>query len=187
MKKNVLVTVLVLFGLTMFFGCASMHTWPDYERSAEHKMIAIQEQIGDGLKTGVLSPDQSQMFLSTLKGIRIDYSALRDKVVPQENWTILHQRLDTLGSEINRALTRNARIEEPVNGDKIATLQRIIDDARITRRLTLTEEREFQARLDSIRREYLRMMEGDRRVTYEERADIAQRLDFLASDLKRFR
>ena len=47
-----------------------MQTWPTYERSAENKMVVIQEKIGDGLKTGALSPDQSQMFLSTLKGIR---------------------------------------------------------------------------------------------------------------------
>ena len=47
-----------------------MQTWPDYERSAENKMVVIQENIGDGLKTGALTPDQAQMFLTTLKGIR---------------------------------------------------------------------------------------------------------------------
>jgi hypothetical protein len=32
-------------------------------------MVVIQEKIRDGLKTGTLSPDQSQMFLTTLKEI----------------------------------------------------------------------------------------------------------------------
>ena len=80
MKKAILLTVLMVFGLALFSGCATMpQTWPDYERSAENKMVVIQEKIGDGLKTGALSPDQSQMFLTTLKGIRTDYTALRDR------------------------------------------------------------------------------------------------------------
>lgn len=29
-------------------------------------MVVIQEKIGDGLKTGALTPDQSQRFLTTL-------------------------------------------------------------------------------------------------------------------------
>jgi hypothetical protein len=44
-------------------------TYPDYERSAARWMVVIQEKIRDGLKTGTLSPDQSQMFLTTLKEI----------------------------------------------------------------------------------------------------------------------
>jgi len=35
-------------------------------------MGVIQDKIGDGLKTGALTPDQSQMYLTTLKGIRTD-------------------------------------------------------------------------------------------------------------------
>ena len=82
---------------------------------------------------------------------------------------------------------RPARIEEPRNGDRIVALQRRIDDGRISRRLPQTEEREFQSRLDSIRRDYLRMTEGGRSTTYEERADISRRLDSLETDLNRFR
>jgi len=52
-------------------------------------MVVIQEKIGDGLKTGALSPDQSQMFLTTLKGIRTDYEALRDKVISWNEWDSL--------------------------------------------------------------------------------------------------
>ena len=54
MKNFAFLTVLVVFGLALFSGCASVQTWPDYERSAENKMVVIQEKIGDGLKTGAL-------------------------------------------------------------------------------------------------------------------------------------
>jgi len=53
--------------------------------------------------------------------------------------------------------------------------------------LPSTEGREFQSRLDSIRRDYLRMTEGGRQPTSEERADISLRLDSLEKDLNRFR
>ena len=59
MKKAILLTVLMVFGLAVFSGCASMQRWPGSERSAENKMVAIQEKIGDGLKTNALTPDQS--------------------------------------------------------------------------------------------------------------------------------
>jgi hypothetical protein len=186
-QKVVFMTVVMVFGLALFSGCATVQTWPDYERNAENKMVVIQEKIGDGLKTGALTPDQSQMFLTTLKGIRTDYEALREKRVYREEWESLHGRLDALGDDINRALARTPGIEEPRNGDRIVALQRRLDDARISRRLPLTEEREFQSRLDSIRREYLRMTEGGRYSTTEERTDISRRLDSLETDLNRYR
>ena len=187
MKKVILLSVLVVFGLALFSGCATTQTWPDYERNAENKMVVIQEKIGDGLKTGALTPDESQMYLTTLKGIRTDYEVLREKRVYRDEWESLLGRLDALGDEINRALTRTTRIEEPRNGDRIVALQRRIDDGRISRRLPLTEEREFQSRLDSIRRDYLRMTEGGRYSAYEERTDIARRLDTLERDMDRYR
>jgi hypothetical protein len=188
MKKAILLTVLMVFGLALFSGCATMpQTWPDNQRSAENKMVVIQEKIGDGLKTGALTTDQSQMFLTTLKGIRTDYEALRDRSVRQEEWSSLLGRLDVLGDEINRALARTTRIEEPRNGDRIVTLQRRIDDGRTSGRLPQTEGRDYQSRLDSIRSDYLRMTEGGRSTTYEQRSDISRRLDSLEADLNRFR
>jgi len=187
MKNAILLTVLLVVGLVLFSGCASMQRWPDYERSAENKMVVIQEKIGDGLKTGALTPDQSQMFLTTLKDIRTEYTALRDKEVSRDEWNRLLGRLDVLGEEINRALARPARIEEPRNADRIVALQRRIDDGRTSGRLPSKEGRDYQSRLDSIRRDYLRMTEGGRSTTYEERADISRRLDSLETDLNRFR
>ena len=49
------------------------------------------------------------------------------------------------------------------------------------------EEQEFQARLDSIRREYLRMTDDGRYSTYEERTDISRRLDLLEAEMSKYR
>jgi hypothetical protein len=188
MKNAILLTVLMVFVLALFSGCATMpQTWPDYERSAENKMVVIQEKIGDGLKTGALTPDQSQTFLTTLKGIRTDYTALRDKEVSRDEWDRILGRLDALDAEINRALARPSRIEEPRNGDRIVALQKRIDDGKTSGRLPRAEGSDYQTRLDSIRRDYLGMTEGGRSTTSEERADISRRLDSLETDLNRFR
>jgi hypothetical protein len=191
MKKAILLTVLMAFGLALLSGCVTMpQRWPDQERIAENKMVVIQERIGDGLKTNALSPDQSQMYLTTLKGIRTDYTALRDKEVTRDEWDRLNGRLDALGEEINRALTRPAtpaRIEEPRNADRIVAVQKRIDDGRTSGRLSSTDGIAYQERLDSIRRDYLRMTEGGRYATNEERTDISRRLDSLETDLNRSR
>ena len=191
MKKAILLTVLMAFGLALLSGCATMpQRWPDQERIAENKMVVIQEKIGDGLKTNALTPDQSQMYLTTLKGIRTDYTALRDKEVSRDEWDRLNGRLDALGEEINRALARPAspsRIEEPRNSDRIVALQRRIDDGRTSGRLSPAVGGDYQSRLDSIRRDYLRMTDGGRYATNEERTDISRRLDSLETDLNRYR
>jgi hypothetical protein len=107
-------------------------------------------------------------------------------VVSREEWDRLLGRLDVLGEEINRALDRTARIEEPRrNGDRIVAFQRRIDDGRMSGRLSPAEGREFQARLDSIRRDYLRMTEGGRYATHEERSEVSRRLDSMETDLNR--
>ena len=188
MKKNTLLSVFVIFGLFLFSGCAAFQIWPDDERGVENKMVVIQEESGDGLKTGALTPDQSQMFLTTLKEIRKDYAEKRGKEVYRDEWENIHGRLDSLGDEISRAMSRTTRIvEEPRNGDRIAAIQRKIDDGRMSKRLYQSDEREFQSRLDSIRREYMRMTEGGRYATHEEREDISRRLDVLETDLNRLR
>jgi hypothetical protein len=186
-QKAIFMAVLMVFGLALFSGCATTQKWPDYERNAENKMVVIQEKIGDGLKTGALTPDQSQIFLTRLKGIRTDYEVLREKRVYRDEWESLLGRLDALGDDINAAMARPARIEEPRNGDRIVDLQRRIDDGRINRRWSLTDERDYQFRLDSIRRDYLRMTEGGRYSTIEERTDISRRLDLLETDMNRNR
>ena len=187
MKKNIYITVLVVFGLALFTGCVTVQTWPDDERNAENKMVVLQGKIGDGLKTGALTPDQSQMYLTKLKDIQTDYAALRNKRVYRSEWTSIHARLDALGAEIDRARGRATRIEESGNGSRIAALQRRIDDGRASGRLPMTEGRAYQSRLDSIRSDSLRMTEAGRSISHEEREDISRRLDSLEKDLERYR
>ena len=192
MKKNIKTIILMVVGAALFSGCAtmSMHTWPDDEKNVEAMIVTISQQVGEGLRTGAITIDQSQMFLTTLKGIRTDYEALRDREVSRDEWDRLHGRLDALDAEINRALARPARpaaIEGPRNGDRIVALQRRIDEGRTNGRLPSPEGRDYQSRLDSIRSDYLRMTEGGRSTTNDERADISRRLDSLETDLNRFR
>jgi hypothetical protein len=104
MKKAIFLTLLIIFAFVLFSGCVSTQRWPDCQRSAENRMAVIQNKIGDGLQTGVLTPDQSHMFLRTLKDIRRDYTALIDREVVQAAWDRLFGRLDALGEEIKRAL-----------------------------------------------------------------------------------
>jgi hypothetical protein len=184
-KSVVYLTAVMVFGLILITGCAAIQIWPDYQRTAENKMFVIQDKIGDGLKSGALSLDQSQNFLTKLKKIRADYAALKDRSVYRDEWDSLIDRIDALGEEVDMALVRTTRIQEPVIGDRIVALQRRIDDGSISKRLSLTEERDFQFRLDTIRRDYMRMTESGRYATYEEEADISRRLDSLESDLNR--
>jgi hypothetical protein len=66
-------------------------------------------------------------------------------------------------------------------------LQRRIDDVRNSKRLSLAEERDFQSRLDAVRRDYMRMTDGGRYPTNADEADISRRLDSLEMDLNRLR
>lgn len=188
MKRFLLWSVFVVFGFFMVSGCANMpQTWPDNERSAELKMVVIQERLGEGLKSGALTLDQTQIFLATLKDIRTDYTLLRDRRVYREEWESIFRRLDALEYDINRALARPAGYDGPRNGDRIIALQRRIDDGRMSSRYSATEWLELQDRLDYVRRDYLRMTEDGRYTTYEEGADISRRLDSLEMDIERLR
>jgi hypothetical protein len=207
MKTFALLTVLVGLVLALFSGCASMQTRSVYERSSENKMVVIQEKIGDGLKTGLLTPDQSRMYLATLKDIQTDYAGFIGKSVSHEERNRLQGRLDVLGDLINRALApanineepkdsfwerfgrdigvlpRTQKIEEPTIGERIIKLQTRIDDERNSGRMSLKNGSEFYARLDSVRSDYLLMTKGGRVPTNKEREEISSLLDSLESDI----
>ncbi len=185
--KTLYVLLLVFLATTLISSCASMHTWPDDERSAESKMVTIEQRLGDGLRTGALTPDQTQMHLTSLKGIRMDYSSLRNKPVYQDQWNNLHRRLDILDDEITRELMRGTGTRAPTYEDRIVNLQRDLDAARMGHRLSPHEEREFQTRLDARRRDAARLSESGMSTRYQEREDLSRQLDALAADLKRFR
>jgi hypothetical protein len=207
MKKFALLTVLMGLGLALFSGCASMQTRLGYERSAETKMIVIQEKIADGVKTGALAPDQSRMYQATLKDIQADYAGFRGKSVSTEERNSLQGRLDVLGDVVYRALNpakkneapkdsfwerlgrdmgvlpSTGKTKEPTMGDRIITIQKKIDDGRSSGAFSLKQGNDFQAVLDYARREYLRMLDGVRPATIEESAAVSRLLDSLESDL----
>jgi hypothetical protein len=147
-------------------------------------MFALQRRIGDGLKNGELSANQAQVLLVKLEDIRRDYTLLRDRTATRDEWERLLKRLDMLEDEINMAVARPARIDETRIEDRIIAFQRKIDEGRISGRLTRLEGRDFQARLDAIRSDFLRMTRG-RLFTQEEREEILRRLDLLERDLNR--
>lgn len=186
MKKMRLLGIVPLAVVILAQCAVGPQRWPEYERRAEDRMMLLQEKIGEGLKTGALTPAPAQIHLARLEDIRRDYRVLRDKMAYREEWDSFFRRLDLLDAEINRDLVRPARMELPRVEDRIIPLQRRIDDGRSTGRLTSAEARDFQARLDAIRSDDSRKMEG-RPITYEERADILRRLDLLETDLNRFR
>jgi hypothetical protein len=183
MKTSIGITTSLLLSLALLLGCAAMRVWPDHEQRVDSKMVLIQEKIGDGLKTGNLTPDQSQMYLTTLKDIRTDAEELRGKSIYEEKWKGVHGRLDALGAEIDREAARAPRGEEQRTGDRMLGLQRKIDDGRASGRIPPTEGKAFQARLDSIRVDHSRMIEGGRSPTSDERAEIVRRMDSLDRDL----
>ncbi len=184
MKKILLIGFVPL--VLLFVGsCATTQTWPDYERNSEIKMDLIKQKIGDGLKSGALTDDQSQMFLARLKAIRTDYEGLRGRAVHRDEWRDLMGRLDRLSDDVERAMARQPKYDRIHAEDRISAIQRRIDELRISGRITPAESRDFQDRLDAIRNDYYRTTERTRPTTYDE--DIYRRLDLLESDLNRFR
>lgn len=187
MRKLLLLGFLPLLAVVLAQCATGPHRWPEYERRAEDRLMALQERIGEGLKSGALTPAQAQAHLARLEDLRREYRMLRDKPTYREEWDTFFRRLQLFEDEINRDLVRPARIDVPPPRieDRFIAVQRRIDDARATGRLGPAEGRDYQARLDTIRADYSRMMEG-RPITYEERIDIARRLDLLEADLSRF-
>jgi hypothetical protein len=208
MKKLVLFSVLLGSVLALFSGCATTRTSSAYERSTETRMIVIQEMIEDGQKTGALTPDQSRMYLETLKDIQTDYAGLRGKSVSREERNNFQGRLDVLGDVVNKAITRTKKNEklkssfwervgqdigvlsktekpkEPTMGDRIIKLQKKIDDGRSGGAFSLKQGNDFQTLLDYVRSQYLLMMKGGRTATVEEKEVISRLLDSLETDLR---
>lgn len=150
-------------------------------------MVLLQEKIGDGLKTGALSTEDAQTHLARLEDARRDYRSLMDKPASRDEWESFLRRLDTLEADVESDLRRPPRVEPmPRIDERLLTLQRRIDDGRSAGRLTPAEASDYQARLDLIRRDYLRLMEG-RPLTYESGTEIVRRLDALERDLDRYR
>jgi hypothetical protein len=77
-----------------------------------------------------------------------------------------------------------SRIDETRIEDRMIALQRKLDEGMMAGRLMRVQGREFQVRLDAIRREFLQPIK-DRPLTQEEKGDISSRLDSLERDINR--
>jgi hypothetical protein len=204
MKYSALLSALVVSGLLLFSGCATMQA---SERSTETKMIVIQEKVEDGEQTGVLAPDQSRIYLATLKDIRTEYAGMSGKNSSRQKMDSLRDRLDVLEQVVNKALIppkkadepedtfwervgrdlgileRTENVKAPTIGDRMIKVQKRIDDGRNSGAFDLSMADGFQAKMDYIRKEYLRMMEGGRTPPIEEKELISRLLNSLEDDL----
>jgi hypothetical protein len=175
----------ILLMATFLVQCATApQRWPSYERRVEDRMASIQTRIGDGLVNGELTPNEGQGFLAKLDGIRDDYTTLRDTATTQEKWEELLGRLDTLESELDKTVAYPTRSDEIRIEDRMISIQRMIDEGRLSRRLNRMQWRNFQARLDAIRSEYFQMTK-DRSLTTEEKTEISRQLDILEGEINK--
>jgi len=184
MKKRMLLVVVPLM-MAVLVQCVSVpQRWPAYERRTEDRMFALQQKIGTGLASGELNPNEAQNLLAKLENVRGEYMVLRERRTTAEEWDPLLGRLDDLEREVNRVRVQPSRIDETRIEDRMIVLQRRIDEGIVAGRLARVQGREFQLRLDSIRREFLQRIK-DRPFTPEERGEISSRLDSLERDLNR--
>ena len=184
MKKRMLLVVVPLM-MAVLVQCVSVpQRWPAYERRTEDRMFALQQKIGTGLASGELNPNEAQNLLAKLENVRGEYMVLRERRTTAEEWDPLLGRLDDLERDVNRVRAQPSRIDETRIEDRMIALQRRIDEGITAGRLTRIQGREFQLRLDAIRREFLQRIK-DRPFNPEERADISTRLDSLERDINR--
>ncbi|HWR58100.1 MAG TPA: hypothetical protein VN328_04355, partial [Thermodesulfovibrionales bacterium] len=69
---------------------------------------------------------------------------------------------------------------------RFTAVQRRIDDYRRTVRLTDEEARDYRVRLDAIRHDYTRVLDGNRFIQFNEK-DVSRSLHQLEKDLDRHR
>ncbi len=183
--KKILFLVLVPVMMAVLIQCVMVpQRWPAYERRTEDRIFSLQQGIGNGLASGELTPNEAQNLLAKLENIRREYTVLRERRTMAEEWDPLLGRLDDLEREVNRVRAQPSRIDETRIEDRMIVLQRRIDEGIMAGRLTRVQGREFQLRLDSIRREFLQRIK-DRPFTPEERSDISSRLDSLEREINR--
>ena len=129
-------------------------------------------------------PRQFRSNKTSEKDIRRDCTVLRERRTTQEEWYPLLGRLDDLEREVGRVHAQPSRIDETRIEDRMIVLQRRIDEGIVAGRLMRVQGREFQLRLDAIRRDFLQQIK-DRPFTPEERAEISSRLDSLEREINR--
>jgi uncharacterized protein YlaN (UPF0358 family) len=183
--RKILFLAVVPVMMAVLIQCVSApQRWPAYERRTEDRMFALQQRIGNGLASGELTPNEAQNLLAKLENIRREYTVLRERRSTAEEWDPLLGRLDDLERDVGRVRAQPSRIDETRIEDRMIVIQRRIDEGIMAGRVTRVQGREFQLRLDAIRREFLQRIK-ERPFTLEERGDISSRLDSLERDINR--
>ena len=184
-KKKIPLLAIFLGMMTVLVQCASVsQRWPENERRTEDRMFLLQQAIGNGLGSGELTSMEAQNFLAKLDNLRRDYTVLRERMTTQAEWAPLLTKLEDMEKEVKVVRAYPSRIDETRLEDWMIVLQRRIDDGILIGRLPRAQGREFQLRLDDIRREFLQRIK-DRPFTTEEKGETSSRLDLLESDINR--
>ncbi len=187
-KKKILLLAIVLGMMTVLVQCdliSRSQRWPENERRTEDRMFLLQQSIGNGLGSGELTPNEARNFVTKLDNLRRDYTVLRERKTTQEEWIPLITKLDDLEGEVKRVRAYPSRIDETKLEDWMIVVQRKIDDGILIGKLPRVQGREFQLRLDDIRREFLQRIK-DRPITAEEKGEISRHLDLLESDINNY-
>ncbi|MCZ7624379.1 MAG: hypothetical protein M5U24_18210 [Candidatus Kuenenia sp.] len=187
-KKKILLIAIVLGMTTVLVQCDLVYhsqRWPENERKTEDRMFSLQQTIGNGLGSGELTHNEAQTFLIKLDNLRRDYTVLRERKTTQKEWDPLIATLNELEGEVKKVRAYPSRIDETRLEDWMIVLQRKIDDGMLIGRLPRVRGRDFQLRLDEVRREFLQRIKGQP-LTSDEKGEISGRLDTLESDINNF-
>jgi hypothetical protein len=190
MIKAIMTTALMVFGVVLISGCAtlSIQKWPDDEKNVEAMIVTISQQVGEGLRTGAFTINQSQMFLRQLGGMRRESAELSSKNVMHAHWNDLHKRLDSVEEAVNNAFAQSGKVDEDSRSAvRVVKLQQDLDNAIKEERLSQAESTNFQSRLDEARKEYIKITVDDGTpITLDEKRRLSSKLDSITTDLNKF-
>jgi len=192
MKKILLLLIIPVFTVVLIQCVTPPQRW-----RAEDRMFAFQQRIGNGLASGELTSIETQNLLAKLEITRNDYTVLRERRATQEEWKPFLRRLDDLEREADRISVQPSRVDEKRVDekrieekkiekkrieDRMIALQRRLNEVITAGRLTGDQGREYQLKLDVIRKVVLQRVK-DRPITQGERTEISCYLDSLEKDI----
>ncbi|MFO7559550.1 MAG: hypothetical protein R6X10_12025 [Desulfobacterales bacterium] len=192
MKKILLLVIIPVFMVVLIQCITAPQKW-----RAEDRMFAFQQRIGNGLASGELTAIEAQNLLAKLEITRRDYTVLRERMAMQEEWEPFLRRLDDLEREAGRVSVQPSRVdgqrveEQKVDGqrvdekrieDRMIALQKKLDEVITAGILTGDQGREYQLKLDVIRKVVLQRVK-DRPITQAEKTEISSYLDSLEKDI----
>ena len=190
MKGLIEKAVIVFLCAVLLTGCATLpfQKWPEDESRVQTMIVTISQQIGDGLRTGAITIDQSQMYLRELRVLRREAEELSTKNVLHEHWNDLHRRLDRIEEGINITFAKSGVVDEDLRSAvRILKLQMDLDAAIKEERLSLDEANDFRTKLQGAKEYYIKITEIDGTpITAEEKLSLARKLDAFTLELNKF-